>query len=57
MADIAFRLTFNIKVLKKILTGQFDIETAFLHSELDKEIYKKFLMDMSSTVHVRITQC
>jgi Reverse transcriptase (RNA-dependent DNA polymerase) len=38
MSDLAFRLVLIIKVLKKQRTGQFDIETAFLYSELDVEI-------------------
>jgi hypothetical protein len=41
MTDLAFRLALIIKVLKKLRTGQFDIETAFLYSELDEEIYMR----------------
>jgi Reverse transcriptase (RNA-dependent DNA polymerase) len=39
MTDLAFRIEFIIKVLKELRTGQFDIATAFLYSELDEEIY------------------
>jgi hypothetical protein len=43
MTDVAFRFTLIIKVplLKKLLTGQFDIETTFLFSELNKDIYTR----------------
>jgi Reverse transcriptase (RNA-dependent DNA polymerase) len=41
MTDLAFRLALMIKVLNKLRTGQFDIETAFLYSELDEEIYMR----------------
>jgi Reverse transcriptase (RNA-dependent DNA polymerase) len=39
MTDRAFRLSLIIRVLMKLRTGQFDIETAFLYSDLDEEIY------------------
>jgi Reverse transcriptase (RNA-dependent DNA polymerase) len=39
MTDLALRLALINKVLKKLRTGQFDIETAYLYSELDEEIY------------------
>jgi Reverse transcriptase (RNA-dependent DNA polymerase) len=41
MTDLAFRLALIIKVLKKLRTVQFDIETAFLYSELDEAIYMR----------------
>jgi Reverse transcriptase (RNA-dependent DNA polymerase) len=49
MRYLAFRLALIIKVLKIIRTGQFDIETAFLYSELDEEIYMNYQMDMTNT--------
>jgi hypothetical protein len=39
MAVLAYRLTLIIKVLMNLRTGPCDIETAFLYSNLDKEIY------------------
>jgi hypothetical protein len=39
MTDLAFRLALIIKVLNKLQNGQFDIETSFLYSDLDEEIY------------------
>jgi hypothetical protein len=36
VTDLAFRLAFIITVLKKFCTGQINIKTAFLYSELDK---------------------
>jgi Reverse transcriptase (RNA-dependent DNA polymerase) len=39
MTDLAFRLALIIKVLMKLRTGQFDVETAFLYSYLEEEIY------------------
>jgi Reverse transcriptase (RNA-dependent DNA polymerase) len=39
MMDLAFRLALIIQVLVMLRTGQFDIETAFLISDLDEEIY------------------
>jgi Reverse transcriptase (RNA-dependent DNA polymerase) len=41
MTDLEFRLALIIKVLNKLRAGQFDIETSFLYSELDKEIYMR----------------
>jgi hypothetical protein len=41
MLDLAFRLALIIKVLKNLRAGQFYIETAFLYSELDEEIYMR----------------
>jgi Reverse transcriptase (RNA-dependent DNA polymerase) len=41
MTDLAFRLALIIKVLKKLHTGRFNIETAFLYSEHDEEIYRR----------------
>jgi hypothetical protein len=41
MTDPALSVELIIKVLKKLCTGQFDIETAFLYSELDEVIYMK----------------
>jgi Reverse transcriptase (RNA-dependent DNA polymerase) len=41
MTDLAFRLALIIKVLMKLRTGQFDIETAFLYSDLEEEIYMR----------------
>jgi Reverse transcriptase (RNA-dependent DNA polymerase) len=41
MTDLAFKLALIIKVLKKLHTGQFDIETAFLYSDFDDEIYMR----------------
>jgi Reverse transcriptase (RNA-dependent DNA polymerase) len=35
MTDLAFRPALIIKVLKKLRTGQFDVDTAFLYSELE----------------------
>jgi hypothetical protein len=39
--DLAFHLALIIRVLMKLRTGQFDIETAFLFSDLDEEIYMR----------------
>jgi hypothetical protein len=39
MTDLAFRLALIIKVLMQLRTGQFDIETASLYSDINKEIY------------------
>jgi Reverse transcriptase (RNA-dependent DNA polymerase) len=39
MTDLAFILALIIKVLMKLRTGQFHLETAFLYSDLDEEIY------------------
>jgi Reverse transcriptase (RNA-dependent DNA polymerase) len=41
MTDLAFRLALIIRVLKKPRTGKFDIETGFLYSELDQDIYMR----------------
>jgi Reverse transcriptase (RNA-dependent DNA polymerase) len=41
MTELAFRLALIIKVLMKLRTGQFDIETAFLYSDLEEEIYMR----------------
>jgi Reverse transcriptase (RNA-dependent DNA polymerase) len=41
MTDLAFRLDLIIKVLKKLRTGQFDLETAIFYSELDEVIYMR----------------
>jgi Reverse transcriptase (RNA-dependent DNA polymerase) len=41
MTGLAFQLALIIKELKKLHTGQFDKETAFLYSELDEEIYMR----------------
>jgi hypothetical protein len=40
--DVTFRIILILKLLKKLKTGQFDIETAFLYSDLDEEIWMKF---------------
>jgi Reverse transcriptase (RNA-dependent DNA polymerase) len=39
MTNLAFHLALIILVLMKLRTGQFDVETAFLYSDLDEEIY------------------
>jgi Reverse transcriptase (RNA-dependent DNA polymerase) len=56
MTDLAFRLALIIKVLMKLRTGQFDIETAFLYSDLEEEIYmripegySKYMMEVHNT--------
>jgi Reverse transcriptase (RNA-dependent DNA polymerase) len=41
MTDLAFRLVLIIRVLMKLRVGQFDIETAFLYSDIDEEIYMR----------------
>jgi Reverse transcriptase (RNA-dependent DNA polymerase) len=41
MTDLEFRLALIIRVLMKLRTGKFDIETAFLYSEFDEEIYMR----------------
>jgi hypothetical protein len=41
MTDLAFRLALIIQVLMKLRTGQFDVETALLYSDLDEEIYMR----------------
>jgi Reverse transcriptase (RNA-dependent DNA polymerase) len=41
MTDLAFNQALIIKVLKKRHTGQVDIESAFLYSEPDEEIYMR----------------
>jgi Reverse transcriptase (RNA-dependent DNA polymerase) len=41
MTDLAFRIALIIRLLRKQRTGQFDIETAFLYSELDEKIYMR----------------
>jgi Reverse transcriptase (RNA-dependent DNA polymerase) len=41
MMDLAFRLALIIRVLMKLRTGQFDIETAFMYSDLDEAIYMR----------------
>jgi hypothetical protein len=41
MTDLVFRLALIIKVLMKLRTGQFDIETAFLYTDLEEEIYMR----------------
>jgi hypothetical protein len=41
MTDLAFRLALIIRVLMKLCTGQFDMETAILYSDLDEEIYMR----------------
>jgi hypothetical protein len=41
MTNLAFRQALIIKVLKKLRSGQFHIETAFLYSELYEEIYMR----------------
>jgi hypothetical protein len=39
MTNLAFQLSLIIRVLMKLRTWQFDIETAGLHSELDEKLY------------------
>jgi Reverse transcriptase (RNA-dependent DNA polymerase) len=39
MTKLAFRLALIIRIMIKLRTGQFDIETALLYSDLDEEIY------------------
>jgi hypothetical protein len=41
MTSLAFRLALIIRVLMKLRTKQFNIETAFFYSEFDKEIYMR----------------
>jgi Reverse transcriptase (RNA-dependent DNA polymerase) len=41
MRDLSLRLSLIIWVLMKLCTGQFDIETAFLQSDLDEEVYMR----------------
>jgi Reverse transcriptase (RNA-dependent DNA polymerase) len=41
MKDLAFRLALIIRVLKNVRTETFDIETAFLYSELEEQIYMR----------------
>jgi Reverse transcriptase (RNA-dependent DNA polymerase) len=41
MTAVAFRLVLIIQVLMKLRTRQFHIETAFLYSDLDEEIYMR----------------
>jgi hypothetical protein len=41
MTYLAFRLALIIRVLMKLRSGQFDIETAFLYSDLDEKIYMR----------------
>jgi Reverse transcriptase (RNA-dependent DNA polymerase) len=41
ITKLAFRLSIIIRVLMKLRTGQFDIEIAFLYSDIDEEIYMK----------------
>jgi Reverse transcriptase (RNA-dependent DNA polymerase) len=41
MKDLEFRLALIIRVLMKLRTGKFDIETAFLYLDLDQEIYMR----------------
>jgi hypothetical protein len=40
--DLTFRLTLAIKILKNLSSGQFDVETAFLYSDLDEENWMQF---------------
>jgi hypothetical protein len=39
--DVTFRITLILRIMKKFNTGQFDIETAFLYSNLEEEIWMK----------------
>jgi Reverse transcriptase (RNA-dependent DNA polymerase) len=41
MTDLAFCLALIIRVLMKLCAGQYDIETAFLYTELDEKIYRR----------------
>ena len=41
MNDLTFRVALIIRILKDLRTGQFDIETAFLYSDLLEDIYMK----------------
>jgi Reverse transcriptase (RNA-dependent DNA polymerase) len=41
MKDLAFRLGLIIRLLMKLRTGQLDIKTTFLYSDLYEEIYKR----------------
>jgi Reverse transcriptase (RNA-dependent DNA polymerase) len=41
MTDLAFRLALIIQIMMKLRNEQFDIETAFLYSDLDEEIYMR----------------
>jgi Reverse transcriptase (RNA-dependent DNA polymerase) len=41
LTDLAFRLELIFRVLMKLRTRQFDIETAFLYLDLDEEIYMR----------------
>jgi Reverse transcriptase (RNA-dependent DNA polymerase) len=41
MTDLAFRLELIIRVLMRLRTGQFDVETALLYSDFDEEIYMR----------------
>jgi Reverse transcriptase (RNA-dependent DNA polymerase) len=56
MTDLAFRLALIIKVLMKLRTGPFVIETAFLYSDLEEEIYmrisegySKYMLEVHNT--------
>jgi Reverse transcriptase (RNA-dependent DNA polymerase) len=41
MTDLAFRLALIVRVFMKLRTGQFDIKTAFLYSDLAEEMYMR----------------
>jgi hypothetical protein len=57
MTEVDFRLALLINVIKQLCTGQFYIETKFLYSELDEEIYVrlpdgygKYMLDVQNFV-------
>jgi hypothetical protein len=57
ISDLAFRLALINKVLSKLWTGQFDIESAFLYSDLNEAInmripdgYAKYILEVHNSV-------
>jgi Reverse transcriptase (RNA-dependent DNA polymerase) len=62
--DATFHLVMALKVLLKLESGQFDIETAFLYGDLDEEIwmaipdgYPEYVKEKDGTILSKETHC
>jgi Reverse transcriptase (RNA-dependent DNA polymerase) len=54
MTDFVFRVALIICITIKLCSGQFDIETAYLYSESNEEIYMRGYVRYMLEVHNRV---